>query len=166
MLRLFDCAVLAARAQMILGLMVVLVAAVATSVGNGPVGLERALGDPALLKWILLAAAAVCAMSFRRSLARTAARVARETDQITPGRGKRLQMRLVLNLRLATGALAVLTLTAAPDLLIRPAALLVDPALAQTVWAATMSVGLAYFGAAARAARFGLRRPAPGLSGA
>lgn len=124
------------------------------------------MSDPTLLKWILLGAAAVCATGFSRSLARTAARVARETDQFTRGRGKRLQMRLLLNLRLATGAIAVLTLTPAPDLLVRVAALLVDPGLVQAVWAATMSVGVAYFGAAARAAHGALRSPTIDLSNA
>lgn len=132
--------------------MVLMVAA--KSIGDGAAGLaEQVLRDPARLKWISLVAAAVCAMSFRRRLARTAAGLVREADSAHSRPGQKAADETSAQSPARDAALAVLTPTPASDLPVRPAALLVEPALPQTIRAATMSLGVAYFGAVARAAR-------------
>lgn len=163
MLRLFDCAVLAARAQLAIALLIGILLA-ASSTGWAPAWLASV--DPADLKWIFLATAAVAATGFRQSLSRTAARVAHETDVLARGRAKRLRLRLLLNLRGAVAAMAVLTITPAPDLLLRAVAPLLDRPLVQAIWAGAMSVGVAYFGAAASAARRTIRRRRLNVAGA
>lgn len=160
MLRLFDSAVVAAQAQAILILLTGTILLASGMIGDGHSAVatrEYALADPALLKWIFLAAAAISALSFRQILSRTDARVARETHQLTGGRGKRLRMGLLMNLRLATAALALLTITPAPDLLVRALAPLLGADVTALAWAGGWSVGVAYFGAAASAARRALR---------
>jgi hypothetical protein len=66
-------------------------------------------------------------------------------------------MGLLLNLRLATAAMAVLTVTPAPDLLLRALGPLLEPGATAFAWAGAMSIGVAYFGAAASAVRRSLR---------
>lgn len=66
-------------------------------------------------------------------------------------------MGLMLDLRLATAAMALLTITPALDLLVRVLASLLDAKVTAFAWAGGMSVGVAYFGAAASAARRALR---------
>jgi hypothetical protein len=151
MLRLFDCAGLAARVQIGAVLLVGTILVVMEGIGLSATG--DAYARPELLKWMFLAAAAVAAVSFRQRLSQTAARVSKDTDLVMRGRAKRLQIGLLLNLRLATGAVAVLTITPAPDLLVRALEPLIDTRVVQFLWAGSMSVGVAYFGAAASAAR-------------
>lgn len=160
MLRLFDSGVVAARAQAILILLTATILLASGVIGDGHSAArsrEYALADPALLKWIFLAAAGIAALAFKQSLSRTANRVARETHHMTGGRGKRLRMGLMLDLRVATAAMALLTITPAPDLLVRVLASLLDADVTAFAWAGGMSVGVAYFGAAASAARRALR---------
>lgn len=160
MLHLFDCAPVAARAHAILLLLTGTILIISGMIGSphsaaaAPVG---ALADPALFKWVFLATAGIAAVSFRQSLSRTAARIARETHHRTGGRGKRLRMSLMMNLRLATAAMALLTITPAPRLLVRALAPLLEADVTALAWAGLMSIGVAYFGAAASAARRALR---------
>jgi hypothetical protein len=109
MLRLFDWAGVAARAQTSVALLIGTILVAMSSIGWTFFGLTSS--SPALLRWIFLATAAVIAMSFRQSLCRTAARVVRETDLVTHGRAKRLRIQRLMNLRLAAEAMAVLTIT-------------------------------------------------------
>jgi hypothetical protein len=160
MLQLFDSAVVAARAQAILILLTTAILLASGVIGDGHAAAgsrEYALTDPALLKWIFLAAAGIAAVAFKQSLSRTASRVARETHHMTGGRGKRLRMGLLMNLRLATAAMGLLTITPAPRLLVRLLGSLLDADVTAFAWAGGMSVGVAYFGAAASAARRALR---------
>lgn len=117
MLRLFESGPVAARAQALVVLLTGAILIASGEIGNDhPAAAHRAyaLGDPALLKWIFVAAASIAALSFWQSLSRTATRVARETHHMTGGRGKRLRKGLLLNLRLATTARALLTITPVP----------------------------------------------------
>jgi hypothetical protein len=157
MLRLFESAIVAARAQTLVVMLIAAVFPATFMTGELDSGIQMRFGDPALLKWIFLAAAAVSALAFRKSLSRTASRVAREANLATHGRGRRLQIGLLLNLRLATAAMAVLTLTPAPDLLLRALGPLLEPGVAALGWAGAMSIGVAYFGAGARSASLSRR---------
>jgi hypothetical protein len=160
MLRLFDSGVVAARAQTLFILLTAIILLASGVIGGGHSAAgaqEYALADPALLKWMFLAAAGIAVLAFKQSLSRTASRVARETHHMTGGRGKRLRMGLLMNLRLATAAMGLLTITPAPDLLVRLLASLLDADVTGLAWAGGMSVGVAYFGAAASAARRALR---------
>lgn len=161
MLRLFDSGAVAARAQILAVLVIAMVLIASTRSGDTVLAAAapRANGvtEPDLLKWIFLAVSALVAISFGQSLSRTASHLARATRLLTRGRAKRLQMALLMNLRLATAALAVLTITPPPDLLLRALAPLIDADVTAIVWAGGMSVGVAYFGAAASAARRALR---------
>ena len=156
MLRLFDSAVVAARAQAILMLLTGTILLASGMIGgshSAAAPRQYALSDPGLLKWAVLAAAAIAALSFRQSLSRTAARVARETHHMTGGRAKRLRISLLLNLRLAVAALIALTITPPPELLVRVLSPLLGADVTSFAWAGGMSIGVAYFGAAASAAR-------------
>lgn len=64
---------------------------------------------------------------------------------------------MLLQLRVATAAMAVLTITPPPDLLLRLLAPLVDVDITALAWAGGMSVGVAYFGADGSTARRALR---------
>jgi hypothetical protein len=157
MFRLFESGVLAARAQ------IVLVLAIGTALslarmGDSRVGsLAQTIGDPAVLKWIFLGVAAIAATGFQPSLSRTARRLSHETQRISAGRARRVRIDLLLTLRLATAAMAILTITPPPKLLVGAFDPLLDARLTCWAWAGTMSVGAAYFGAGAAAARRALR---------
>jgi hypothetical protein len=163
MLRLLESGIVAARAQALVVMLIAAILLAASAAGEPDPGIEERFGDPSLLKWIFLAAAAFTAVGFRKSLSCTAARVARETNLATHGRGRRLRMGLLLNLRLATAAMAVLTVTPPPDLLLRALEPLLEPGVAALGWAGAMSIGVAYFGAGARSASLSLR---PGAASA
>lgn len=160
MLRFFDSGALAARAQAVAVLLIwmVLPALAGNSAADvATVPRKFGLSDPELLKWIFLVVSAVVAISYGQSQSRNAARVAKATQLITAGRGKRLQISMLLQLRVATAAMAVLTITPPPDLLLRLLAPLVDVDITALAWAGGMSVGVAYFGADASTARRALR---------
>lgn len=118
---------------------------------------EARLADATVLRWVFLAGAAITATGVTHSVSRTAARLAWTTQALTGGRGKRLQVELFARLGIATAALAVLTIAPAPGQVTE----LFEPLLGATatlwVWGGGMSVGVAYFGAAALAARRALR---------
>ena len=152
MLQPFENRMIAAGAQFVAVLLVGTVV-LADLGAPQPGSLAQAFGDPRLLKWAFLVLAALAAKGFRHSESRSALRLRQETQVSTRGRGKRLQMDLMLHLRVATAAMAVLTITPPPDLLSRALEALLDPRTTALAWAGIMSVGVAYFGAAASAAR-------------
>ena len=158
MLRRLESGVVAARAQFVLVVLIATIVLALADAGNGRLAaLAVSVGDPAALKWILLAASAVSATAFRRSLSRTARRLSQETERAVPGRPKRMRMDLMLTLRVATGAMAILTITPPPEALLRLLGPVLDPDTAALAWAGAMSVGVAYFGSGASAARRALQ---------
>lgn len=158
MLRLLESGVVAARAQLVLVLLIGIVLSLVQT-GDGQIGsTARTVGDPAVLKWVFLGLAAIAALGFRRSLSRTARRLAAETQRISRGRAKRVRIDLLLTLRVATAAMVILTITPPPALLVDALGALLDVRLIGWIWSATASIAVAYFGAGAAAARRALRR--------
>ena len=158
MLRLLESGVVAARAQIMLVLATGTALSLAQAGGRRVGSLAQTIGDPAVLKWIFLGVAVIAAIGFRRSLSRTARQLSRETQRISHGRAKRVRIDLLLTLRVATAAMVILTITPPPRLLAGALEPLLDGRLTGGIWAGAMSVGVAYFGAGAAAARRALRR--------
>lgn len=158
---LFEAGLLAGRTQAVLILLILVVGW--WTGGDGDSGSAAPLAAdasavPSLFRLAALGAAAVAALLARQSAARTAARIVRVANDQTAGRGRRLQIELMVRLWLAAGALAILTIAPVPVLWTGLIGAIVPASIASLSWTAGLSVGVAYFSANAYAAALSLRR--------
>jgi hypothetical protein len=106
-----------------------------------------------LLPWTCLLLAVNSALTSRRVRARTAARIRQISRGVNPAAPNQITRELTVKLWLAVIAMAVLTLMAPPHIAVATAGLIGCPAIALAGWPALMSIGGAWFGGAAFAAR-------------
>lgn len=136
-------------------LIAALYATIRASGGGAQPWLPASPGD---LPWLVpaglvLAAAAAAATEANHRRTETAARIRQVASDMTRGRGKRVQIALLVHLWLAAIALAVLAFAPAPKVWMRLFGLAMPSWISSFAWSAMLSVGVAYFLANATAAR-------------
>ncbi len=92
-------------------------------------------------------------MTSRRVRARTAARIRHISHGMNRAAPKEVTRELLVRVWLAVIAMAVLTLVAPPHIVVAAAGLLGCPAIAAGGWPVLTSIGVAWFGGIAVAAR-------------
>jgi len=158
---LFEAGLLAGRTQAVLLLLILVVERGTGGESDGGAAAPLAADAsavPSVFRWAALGAAAVAALLAGQSAARTAGRIARVASDLTAGRGKRLQIALLVRLWLAAAALAILAIAPVPVLWTGLIGSIVPASIASLSWTAGLSIGVAYFGANAYAAALSLRR--------
>lgn len=120
-----------------------------------PMLVDRAdhVGVSPLLSWACLLLAVNAALTRRRVMARTAARIRQISHGMNPAAPNAVTRELLVRVWLAAIAMAVLTLVAPPHIVVAAADLPGWPMKAAVGWSALMSIGVAGFGAVGFAAR-------------
>jgi hypothetical protein len=158
---LFEAGTTAGRIQAVLVLLIILILLflwlASDGAGTGAPDQGEPSAVPTILRWDLLAAAALAVVLARNSVFRTAERIVQVAGDLTGGRGRRVQIALSIRLWIATTALAVLTIAPAPTRWVHLGSRMLSNPAADFLWTAAFSVGLAYFAANASAAAISLR---------
>lgn len=158
MLRLFHAGLVAAARQLLAVIAVTL--SIILLSRHGLLGPFKATGMKVghvlvspLLSWSYLLTAANSALTNRQVADSTAARIRDASRRMCPTTPHQVIKKLMVHLWLAAAGLAVLTLLPAPAILVVATGHLGCEATAAVGWPALMSIGVAYFGANARAAQ-------------